>query len=130
MSIMRGHTMSATLLIVLAGLMGAAGVVLAAVGAHRGAAGTLPSAAYMLLFHAPVILAAVLLHERGLVQPQLALMAAIGFVVGAGLFAADVTLRELAGQRLFPMAAPSGGVVLIASWLALALSALLASRTG
>ena len=121
--------MSGSLLIVLAGLMGAAGVVLAAMGAHRAPAGTLSSAAYMLLFHAPVILAVVLLRDRGMVQPSLALAAAIAFVVGAGLFAADVALCELAGHRLFPMAAPTGGVILIASWLAVALSALLASRT-
>jgi uncharacterized membrane protein YgdD (TMEM256/DUF423 family) len=121
--------MNASLPIVLAGLMGAAGVVLAAVGAHRGSAGTLSSAAHMLLFHAPVILALVALRERGFVQPSLALAASIGFVVGAGLFSADVVLRELAGHRLFPMAAPTGGVVLIASWLALALSGLLAART-
>jgi len=121
--------MTGTLLIVVAGLMGAAGVVLAAMGAHRAAAGTLSSAAYMLLFHAPVILAVVLLRDRGLVQPMLAFAAGVGFIAGAGLFAADVTLRELAGQRLFPMAAPAGGIILIASWLALALSAL-TSRSG
>jgi uncharacterized membrane protein YgdD (TMEM256/DUF423 family) len=120
--------MSGSLLILVAGLMGAAGVVLAAMGAHRGSAGTLSSAAYMLLFHAPVILALVLLRDRGLVQPYLAFAAGVGFVAGAGLFAADVTLRELAGHRLFPMAAPAGGVILIASWLAVALAALLAPR--
>src|SRR5262245_24426073 len=117
-----------SLLIVLAGLMGAAGVVLAAMGAHRGAAGTLPSAAYMLLFHAPVILALVLLRDRGLIQPQLGLAAAVGFVLGACLFSADVVLRELAGHRLFPMAAPTGGTLLILAWLALALAGLLAAR--
>ena len=35
-----------------------------------------------------------------------------------------VELRQYAGQGLFPMAAPTGGTLLIASWLVLALSAL------
>ena len=105
--------MTGSLLIVLAGLMGAAGVVLAAMGAHRASAGTLSSAAYMLLFHAPVILAVVLLRDRGLVQPTLALAAAVAFVVGAGLFAADVALRELAGACGVGIA----GVTLVITWV-------------
>jgi uncharacterized membrane protein YgdD (TMEM256/DUF423 family) len=36
-------------------------------------------------------------------------------------------MRALAGHRLFPMAAPSGGVILIASWLALAVAAVIAA---
>jgi uncharacterized membrane protein YgdD (TMEM256/DUF423 family) len=35
-------------------------------------------------------------------------------------------LRTFAGHRLFPMAAPSGGIILIAAWLALAAAAILA----
>jgi uncharacterized membrane protein YgdD (TMEM256/DUF423 family) len=34
-----------------------------------------------------------------------------------------VTLRAFAGHRLFPMAAPAGGIILIAAWLALAAAA-------
>jgi uncharacterized membrane protein YgdD (TMEM256/DUF423 family) len=44
-------------------------------------------------------------------------------VIGAGLFAGDLTLRHYAGHGLFPMAAPTGGTLLIASWLALAVAA-------
>jgi uncharacterized membrane protein YgdD (TMEM256/DUF423 family) len=32
-------------------------------------------------------------------------------------------LRQYAGHALFPMAAPTGGTLLIASWVALAVSA-------
>ena len=35
----------------------------------------------------------------------------------------DLTLRQYAGHGLFPMAAPTGGTLLIASWLALAVAA-------
>jgi uncharacterized membrane protein YgdD (TMEM256/DUF423 family) len=35
----------------------------------------------------------------------------------ASLFGSDVTLHTLTGSHLFPMAAPTGGSLLIASWL-------------
>jgi uncharacterized membrane protein YgdD (TMEM256/DUF423 family) len=77
----------------------------------------------MLLFHACAVLGAVALAERGLLQARIGLAAAFGFVVAAALFAGDLTLRQYAGHGLFPMAAPTGGTLLIVSWLALALSA-------
>ena len=39
------------------------------------------------------------------------------------VFSGDVALRTFAGHRLFPMAAPTGGIVLIAAWLGLAAAA-------
>src|SRR6185369_1552691 len=90
-----------TALLVFAGLMGAAGVVLAAASAHGAPGSGLDNAAYMLLFHAAAML-------------------------GGALLAGDVAARAYIGSRLFPMAAPTGGVILIASWLALALAALTA----
>jgi uncharacterized membrane protein YgdD (TMEM256/DUF423 family) len=39
------------------------------------------------------------------------------------LFAGDLSLRQYAGHGLFPMAAPTGGTLLILSWLAVAVSA-------
>ena len=51
------------------------------------------------------------------------LAAAFGFVIATALFAGDLTLRQYAGHGLFPMAAPTGGTLLIASWLALAVAA-------
>jgi uncharacterized membrane protein YgdD (TMEM256/DUF423 family) len=111
-------------LIVVAGLMGAAGVALAAMAAHQGDAARLGPASSMLLFHAPALLAAVLLCERGLVGRIPGLVAAFGFAAGAMLFAGDLALRHFAGHGLFPMAAPTGGTLLIASWLVLAVCAL------
>ena len=49
--------------------------------------------------------------------------AGYGFVVAAALFSGDLSLRQYAGHSLFPMAAPTGGTLLIVSWLALALAA-------
>ncbi|MBR0708094.1 DUF423 domain-containing protein [Bradyrhizobium liaoningense] len=113
------------LLIGLAGLMGAAGVALAAASAHGADAGRLASASAMLLFHATAILAAMGLLTRGLLHGGIGLVATVGFVIGAALFAGDLTLRQYAGQSLFPMAAPTGGTVMIASWLAVTLAAVL-----
>jgi len=112
------------MLIVLAGLMGAAGVVLAAASAHLVDAARLGAASSMLLFHAAVLPGLVALAERGVVRPRIAFVAACGFVVATVLFAGDLTLRQYAGHGLFPFAAPTGGTLLIASWLVLALSAL------
>ncbi len=111
------------ILIVLAGLMGACGVMLAAASAHLPDAARLGAASSMLLFHACAVLGAAALAGRGLLHARIGLAAAFGFVIAASLFAGDLTMRQYAGQSLFPMAAPTGGTLLIASWLVLALSA-------
>jgi uncharacterized membrane protein YgdD (TMEM256/DUF423 family) len=110
-------------LIVLAGIMGACGVMLAAASAHLPDAARLGAASSMLLFHACAVLGVVALTDRSIVHPRIGLVAAIGFVVAASLFAGDLTVRQYTGQGLFPMAAPTGGTLLIASWMVLALSA-------
>jgi uncharacterized membrane protein YgdD (TMEM256/DUF423 family) len=110
-------------LILAAGLMGAAGVALAAAGAHGRPGAGLDSAGYLLLLHAAGILGGLGVIHSGLVSRLTALLALGGFVLGAVLFSADVALRAFAGHRLFPMAAPAGGLILIASWLVLSVAA-------
>ena len=111
------------ILVVLAALMGADGVILAAATAHQADATRLAAASSMLLFHATAVLGITALAERGIVHARIGLVAAFSFVVAASLFAGDLTLRQYAGHGLFPMAAPTGGTLLIASWLALAVAA-------
>jgi len=111
------------ILIILAGVMGADGVVLAAAAAHQPDASRLASASSMLLFHAVAVLAAVALAERAVIHASIGIAAAFGFVVATALFAGDLTLRQYAGHALFPMAAPTGGTLLIVSWLGLAVAA-------
>jgi uncharacterized membrane protein YgdD (TMEM256/DUF423 family) len=111
------------ILIILAGVMGADGVMLAAASAHQGDATRLAPASSMLLFHAIAVLAVVALAERGVIHARGGLAAAFGFVVAAALFAGDLTLRHYAGHSLFPLAAPTGGTLLIVSWLLLAVAA-------
>ncbi|MCC8939498.1 DUF423 domain-containing protein [Bradyrhizobium sp. Arg68] len=104
--------------------MGACGVVLAAAAAHLSDASRLAAASSMLLFHAPAVLAIVAIAERAIVPARIVLVAATGFVIAASLFAGDLALRQYAGHGLFPMAAPSGGTLLIVSWLVLAVAAM------
>jgi len=116
------------ILIALAGVIGAAGVVLTAAGAHGKPGVGLDSAGFLLLIHAAAVLGGVALARQGLVMRPLGLVTLCGFVLGAGLFAADVSARAYVGSRLFPFAAPAGGLILIASWLVLVAAALASSR--
>src|ERR1700741_2494111 len=102
-------TKAARVLIVLAAVIGADGVILAAASAHQADASRLGAASSMLLFHACAVLATVALAERALIHARIAIAAVIGFVTAEALFAGDLTLRQYAGHGLFPMAAPTGG---------------------
>jgi uncharacterized membrane protein YgdD (TMEM256/DUF423 family) len=113
-------------LLIFAGLMGAAGIILAAAAAHGASGSGLDSAGYMLLLHAAAVVGGVSLLHQAMLSRTVGLIALSGFVLGGALFAGDVAARAYIGSRLFPMAAPTGGVILIASWLALALAALTA----
>ncbi|WP_137929856.1 DUF423 domain-containing protein [Mesorhizobium comanense] len=102
------------ILVLAGGLVGAAGVALSAVAAHRGGAFT-GTAASFLLMHAPVFLVIGLLASNRFLRIA-------GFLLLAGLllFAGDLLARDFLGSRLFPMSAPIGGTLLIAGWLAIA----------
>ena len=118
------------ILIALAGCMGAAGIVLTAAGAHGKPGVGLDGAGYLLLIHAAGVIAAVALARQGQIMRPLGHAVPWGFVLGAALFAADVAARAYLGHRLFPFAAPTGGLILIGSWLILVAAALAALRAG
>jgi uncharacterized membrane protein YgdD (TMEM256/DUF423 family) len=118
------------ILVILAAVMGADGVILAAASAHQSDASRLLPASSMLLFHALAVLAVVALTERGILDRRIGIAAASGFVIAAVLFAADLTLRQYAGHALFRFAAPTGGTLLIVSWLVLAVAAAWPRRDG
>ena len=114
----------------LAALMGAAGVALAAAAAHQGDAARLGPASNMLLFHAPAVIAAALLTGHAYAQRHFGFAATFGLIAGPALFSGDLTMRHYTGNALFPMAAPTGGTLLILSWLMLALAAIWPRRAG
>lgn len=120
--------MAGAMALLLAGLMGAAGVVLAAAAAHAKPGAGLESAAQMLLFHAVAILAAAALMENGRLWRLAGAIAVAGWIIGALLFSGDIALRAFAGQRIFTMAAPTGGTILIGAWLALAIAAVVPGK--
>ena len=120
------NPLAPTVLILLAGLMGAAGIVLAAAGAHAATQAGLQSAAYILLFHAAAVLGGTALAQRDVLWRPLMLAVLIGWIIGAALFSGDIALRAFAGHRLFAFAAPAGGSILIVAWLGVAVAAAIA----
>ncbi len=115
-------------LIGIAAIFGCLGVVFAAAGAHSRPGSGLDSAGQMLLLHAPAVIAACLGIAQGLVNRPTGLVAACALLLGVALFAGDLALRAYTGHRLFPMAAPTGGMIMIGGWALLAVAAFLALR--
>ncbi len=113
----------------LASLAGAAGVALAAVAAHHTSEPSLTTAALMLIMHAA---AAVALSAAagGMPVPWRLLASASLMIAAVVLFSGDVAARTLGSGRLFPMAAPLGGSLMILAWLGAGLSALVAALRG
>lgn len=107
-------------LLLLAGLSGGLGVALSAMAAHVPGGELLSSAANMLLFHAPAFLALAALRATG---PRGVLaVGTLALAVGLALFAGDLTSRVMLGDRLFPMAAPTGGSLMILGWAGILLA--------
>ncbi|TGV62323.1 DUF423 domain-containing protein [Mesorhizobium sp. M00.F.Ca.ET.149.01.1.1] len=97
---------------------GGAGVALSAGAAHRGGAFT-GTAANFLLMHAPVFLVIGLAGGNRCIR-----ISSLVLLAGLLLFCGDLLARDFLGSRLFPMSAPIGGTLLIAGWVAIAVSAL------
>lgn len=114
-------------LVLAAGLIGACGVALLAAASHQGG-GNLQTAASFMLFHASALLAiglASAVHVSGRILG----IAGLVMLAGVLLFCGDLVLRDLAGERLFPMAAPTGGTLTILGWLGIGASALAQARS-
>ena len=85
----------------MAGMLGAIGVMAAAGASHGGEQRNLSAIAAMGLAHGPALLA-----------------------IGTAIFVGDLAVREWVGRGLFPGAAPLGGVGMIGGWLAVVVAAL------
>jgi uncharacterized membrane protein YgdD (TMEM256/DUF423 family) len=107
------------LILFASGVLGAAGVALAAAASHGGDTHLLGSASTMCLTHAPVLLGLWLAHRL------LATATLSGSILGLGtiVFAGDLLARHFAGTRLFPFAAPAGGLMMMLGWLLIAAGA-------
>lgn len=113
----------------LAGLLGAAGVALAAVAAHRVGDPSLTTAALFLIMHAAAAVA-LSAFAGGSPWPTALLVSASLMLFAVTLFSGDVTARVMLGDRLFPMAAPIGGSLLILAWLAAGLAGIAGAIRG
>jgi uncharacterized membrane protein YgdD (TMEM256/DUF423 family) len=112
------------LILLVAGLMGAAGVALAAAATHLDDARLLGGASAMCLAHAPALIA--LSTGAGFLRTAMLAAAVLG--LGTMVFAGDLVARHFLGNGLFPMAAPLGGIGMIAGWLLVALGAFVPDR--
>ena len=111
----------AAVLLIYAGLAGAAGVGLAAAGAHGNDMAALTPPAYFLIMHATAAAAIVAVATRA-EHPGAFLLAALVLLAGATLFSGDIAARTLWSVRLFPMAAPIGGSTMIIGLLLLSVA--------
>ena len=110
------------ILILAGGLCGALGVALSAAAAHVGG-GNVGTAASFVLMHAPAFLAVGLVGANTVLR-----LGAFVLLAGLALFCGDLLLRHYAGTRVFPMAAPAGGTLMILGWLVIAASGIVKGR--
>ena len=111
-------------ILVLAGLLGALGVMAAAMASHSGEARNVGAIATIALAHAPVLLMLGLVRKGRMFDAAGAVLA-----FGTSLFVLDLGMRELWGHAFFPGAAPIGGGAMILGWLLIAAAgALYASK--
>jgi len=111
-------------LIAVAGLLGAAGVALAAAAAHVDGSEALRAAAELAMVHAVAGLAiiAISLHAR---RPWLWRTIVGIMLTGAILFVGTVGLGVLAEFRPLPMLAPVGGSLTILAWVGVSIAGLI-----
>ena len=110
-----------------AGLLGASGVAVGAAGAHVGGGDLARTASEFLMVHAAAVLAGSA-AAMALPRASALLVAALGLLtVGAALFGGELAVAALLDRRPLPLAAPTGGLCLIAGWLCLSVAAIAAA---
>lgn len=108
-----------------AGIAGFCGIVLAAMSTHVLGSENAMIAANFLLFHAVALIGLAALIAHGVaIHLATARLAGYALVIGATLFCGDLALRAIYGIRLAPFIAPAGGIILMAGWALVAISAL------
>jgi uncharacterized membrane protein YgdD (TMEM256/DUF423 family) len=108
-----------------AGLLGAAGVALGAVAAHKVPTPAMASAAQMLMVHGVAVLAISAWAVRSAHAAGWWRVAARVMLLGVALFSGDIALRGLEIGQLFPMAAPTGGSLTILAWVLMSVAAVI-----
>ena len=111
----------ADLLAALSALMGASGVALAAASTHTGGGELGRTAAEFLILHAAALMGITAAARASSARRARRLLGVgTGLALGTVVFAGDLTTLAYTGARLFPFAAPTGGSLMILSWVGLA----------
>ena len=110
-------------LMTVAALAGGVGVMEAAAAAHRIADPHLTTSANFLMLDATASIA-ITAFARNAPRGSTWFLTAASILLGGGiLFCADISSRAFAAERLFPLAAPIGGTLMIIGWLLTAIAA-------
>ena len=112
-------------LMIVAGLAGAAGVALAAAGAHIAGAERLATAGQMAMAQAPALLA---LGLYGTARGRLMTLSAVLIAVGVLVFAGALAFHDLSGSAALAFVAPWGGTAMIIGWLGIIAAAVMRRR--
>lgn len=124
----KGALTSAPFLILAwAGLAGATGVALAAAATHKVDSPALATAATMLSLHAAAAVGIVAVAFRA-ARPCLWFGTALLMLAAASLFSGEIAFHALTGNASFQMLAPTGGTLMIVSWLIVAVLAIAGAR--
>lgn len=121
-------------MVAMGGIFGAIGVASAAAASHSDTTGLLGPASVMLLAHAPALIAL----YAAKAHIQFVSLAAVILTLGTILFTSDLAVNfvnrtginqsGLLPDGIFPMAAPIGGVLMIAGWLVIIVCSFFAVR--
>ena len=115
-------------LVTLGAVAGCLGVALSAAAAHVTGGGTLDTSARFLLAHAPALIALAGTAAACLVHRRIALVSGALLAIGLALFSGDLAIRGLGAASPFPMAAPTGGILLMAGWAMAAAAAVVGGK--
>ncbi len=117
------------LILVWAGLAGAAGVGLSAAAAHKVDSPALTSAATILTLHAGAAVGIFAVALRS-ARPLFWQAAALLMLLAATLFSGEIAFHTFTGDASFQFLAPIGGTLMIASWLLVAIAGLISWLRG
>ncbi|MFT3730359.1 MAG: DUF423 domain-containing protein [Hyphomicrobium sp.] len=115
------------LILVWAGLAGAAGVALSAATAHKVDSPALATAANILTLHAAAAVGIFAVALRSM-RPKLWGLAAVLMLFAASLFSGEIAFHTFTGNASLRFLAPVGGSGMILSWLLVAVAGLFSAR--
>lgn len=109
-----------------AGIMGFAGTIMLAMGAHAPATGLLATGGQFLLFHAPAVIAVASQTRFGGVYKRAALAL---LLVGPAIFGGEMAFHTASQSSALAALAAIGGGMTVLGWLCVAIGAIRTEKT-